>query len=454
MEKGAGEETTPSVFFLKAKGDTRKCSSSVTTMAELHTLTKKRFQDSPTIQAQTSFEYFTIDQAYSVRHKVEKISDIYEGAVLEIVMPDEKITGKRNVPESTDASEGSDFKKRKTEPPEERWVVRLRGLPWEATRDDVLNFFNNINVTNLHIIYLPNGRATGEAIVELETQEHYASALERNNQHLGHRYIEVFKSTADDMDRALGINKGVGGSGENKIPFSQSSFVVRMRGLPFSSLEEDIREFFAQVGLNALAVHIVREEGLGRPSGIAYVEFQTQADQRTALTQDRKTIGSRYIELFPSKVEELCRAMGVHGTTPLAGYATQPWAGTAGMAAATGGTSCIKMRGLPFNSTEVDITRFFQEAGVTPVRIHRKADGAESFVEFLSSTDADKAMTRQKAYMKNRYIELFRVSFQEVARTVGLAPVQPGYGGFPPGPMMGMGGMGMYYNPPTYSGSL
>merc|ERR1719461_2133004 len=98
---------------------------------------------------------------------------------------------------------------------------------------------------------------------------------------------------------------------------------------------------------------------------------------------------------------------------------------SSGQSWGAGGTTCIKMRGLPFNSTEVDITRFFQEAGVTPVRIHRKADGAEAFVEFLNAGDADKAMTRQKAYMKNRYIELFRVSFNEVARTVGLAPEMP-----------------------------
>ena len=36
------------------------------------------------------------------------------------------------------------------------------------------------------------------------------------------------------------------------------------------------------------------------------------------------------------------------------------------------------------------------EVGVTPVRIHRKADGAEAYVEFNSAYDADKAMTRHR----------------------------------------------------------
>merc|ERR1719361_154673 len=83
-------------------------------------------------------------------------------------------------------------------------------------------------------------------------------------------------------------------------------------------------------------------------------------------------------------------------------------------------STCILMRGLPYSCTESDITKFFQEIDVTPIRIHRKADGAEAYVEFYSVSDTDKAMTRHRNYIGRRYIELFRVSYEDMARTVGL----------------------------------
>eukprot|EP00471_Norrisiella_sphaerica_P001815 CAMPEP_0184492394 /NCGR_PEP_ID=MMETSP0113_2-20130426/23107_1 /TAXON_ID=91329 /ORGANISM="Norrisiella sphaerica, Strain BC52" /LENGTH=58 /DNA_ID=CAMNT_0026877165 /DNA_START=92 /DNA_END=265 /DNA_ORIENTATION=+ len=50
--------------------------------------------------------------------------------------------------------------------------------------------------------------------------------------------------------------------------------------------------------------------------------------------------------------------------------------GSAGSSAAAqryvGETFCLKMRGLPFQSTEQMITDFFKQAKVTPIRIHRK----------------------------------------------------------------------------------
>merc|ERR1712003_428793 len=83
-------------------------------------------------------------------------------------------------------------------------------------------------------------------------------------------------------------------------------------------------------------------------------------------------------------------------------------------------STCLLMRGLPYSCTESDITKFFQEIDVTPIRIHRKADGAEAYVEFYSISDTDKAMTRHRNYIGRRYIELFRVTYEDMARTVGL----------------------------------
>jgi len=86
------------------------------------------------------------------------------------------------------------------------------------------------------------------------------------------------------------------------------------------------------------------------------------------------------------------------------------------------------MLGIPFSATESDITRFFQEAKVVPIRIHRKQNGGEAFIEFNNPIDAARGMSLNKKHIGRRYIDLFRVTYQEMASVVGLSPVPPGSG--------------------------
>ena len=83
------------------------------------------------------------------------------------------------------------------------WVVRLRGLPFKATQEDVLDFFGGIEVTNglsgITLIYGRDGRPMGEAYVELPDEESQTKALHLDRERMGARYIEVFKSTKADL---------------------------------------------------------------------------------------------------------------------------------------------------------------------------------------------------------------------------------------------------------------
>lgn len=48
----------------------------------------------------------------------------------------------------------------------------------------------------------------------------------------------------------------------------------------------------------------------GRPSGTAFVEFQTAEDAQVAMSKDRQMMGTRYIEIFASTPEERARYTG------------------------------------------------------------------------------------------------------------------------------------------------
>jgi len=347
-----------------------------------------------------------------VRHKLEDLNDICEGAVIEITSPNDNKRKREN------DILGHEPKRSRSGP---RYVLRLRGLPWGCTLDDLKEFFEGIELLEAHIIMFPDGRASGEGVVEVGGPEDLEKAMGKDNEHIGTRYIEVKKSTGEDMDRAMGVCSASSVAVEN-----EQNSVIRMRGLPFSALDSDIIEFFEQECVKPVRVHIVREEGIGRPSGTAFAEFSTQEESETAMKCNRKNIGTRYIELFTSSVRDLKVTVGHTASRP--NPYNQVMTGTGGFNGGQynsssfngDGNNCVKMRGLPYSSNEQDITAFFEEAGVTPVRIHRKPDGGEAYVEFVNGNDAQIAMGRNKAHIGHRYIDLFLVSYNEVAHVVGL----------------------------------
>ena len=90
--------------------------------------------------------------------------------------------------------------------------------------------------------------------------------------------------------------------------FSSTMFTLRMRGLPFRATKEDIETFFHPLKLADVRFTVDKE---GRPSGRAYVDFNSEQDMAQALKQDGDCIGKRYIELFrdegPQETKERTR---------------------------------------------------------------------------------------------------------------------------------------------------
>ncbi len=83
-------------------------------------------------------------------------------------------------------------------------------------------------------------------------------------------------------------------------------------------------------------------------------------------------------------------------------------------------SECVEMKGIPFSASDTDVKNFFEVAYCSPVRIHRRVNGGEAYVEFQSKQEAAKAMTRNKACIGRRYIDLTSVLYEDMARTVGL----------------------------------
>ncbi|XP_077329652.1 heterogeneous nuclear ribonucleoprotein H2-like isoform X1 [Lithobates pipiens] len=344
----------------------------------------------------------------------------------------------------------------------EGYVVKIRGLPWSCSTDEIETFFSESKILNaahgIHFIYTREGRPSGEAFVEFETEDDINIALKKDRETMGHRYVEVFKSNNVEMDWVLKH------TGPNSPDTANDGF-VRLRGLPFGCSKEEIVQFFSGLEIvpNGITLPV---DFQGRSTGEAFVQFASQEIAEKALKKHKERIGHRYIEIFKSSRAEVRthydpprKLLGMQRPGPY----DRPGAGRGYSAmgrgfdrmrrgAYGGGYSgyeeyngyneygfgaeqrfgrgmsvsdnrygdgsnfqsttghCVHMRGLPYRATETDIYTFFSP--LNPVRVHIEigADGrvtGEADVEFATHEDAVAAMSKDKANMQHRYVELF-----------------------------------------------
>lgn len=96
--------------------------------------------------------------------------------------------------------------------------ARLRGLPFEATVDDVLRFFQGLVILDVVMVIRADGRGAGEALVVFSNHMSLSMALSRDKQHMGRRYIEIFQAKRIDYYHRLDcIPSGHGQTALNAI---------------------------------------------------------------------------------------------------------------------------------------------------------------------------------------------------------------------------------------------
>lgn len=291
-----------------------------------------------------------------------------------------------------------------------RHVVHLRGLPWNASTEDVANFLSPLEVDEdaIHIVH----NTRGEAYVKLRNESSLDVALKKDRNMIGRRYIEVFTSSIKDFDRAIS-DAGSKGQGDGDY-----RGVVRMRGLPWSANEGDIRTFFEGLSIQKDGIHITLNRE-GRPSGEAYVVFESEANAKDALKRDKNKIGERWIDLFEATKGE------VYSMTGGDSRQVDQSGGVSFDTTDSAYTGVVRMRGLPFEATKAEIRAFFADISVkdTDIFIVSRPDGkasGEAFVLFASEADAERALTKDKEKLGDRWIDLFPTNKGSLYQRVGV----------------------------------
>uniref|UniRef100_A0A3B3QEK8 Epithelial splicing regulatory protein 2 n=1 Tax=Paramormyrops kingsleyae TaxID=1676925 RepID=A0A3B3QEK8_9TELE len=227
---------------------------------------------------------------------------------------------------------------------ENQVIIRMRGLPFTATPEDVLGFLGpDSPVTDgdegLLFVRYPDGRPTGDAFVLFACEEYAQNALKKHKHILGKRYIELFRSTAAEVQQVL--NRYVSAplistlpppmvpvpvlATPPFLPASSTRDCVRLRGLPYSATIEDILEFMAEhtVDIKPHGVHMVLNQQ-GRPSGDAFIQMKA-ADRAFMVAQKchKKMMKDRYVEVFQCSAEEMSFVL-MGGTLNRSGLSPPP----------------------------------------------------------------------------------------------------------------------------------
>jgi len=83
--------------------------------------------------------------------------------------------------------------------------LRMRGLPFSSTKEDIAIFFKEHKSIGDSIVltYRSDGRATGEGYIAFETPDDAKEAMSLHRNTMGSRYIELFISNKEEHGRAM-----------------------------------------------------------------------------------------------------------------------------------------------------------------------------------------------------------------------------------------------------------
>lgn len=284
--------------------------------------------------------------------------------------------------------------------------ARVRGLPFEASLEDVLVFFQGLVVID---VVLVSHEDSGEAFVVFANPMDFQMGLQRDHQNMGNRYLEIFRGQRSDYYAAIASQQnqwlGVGlseTSGLGDVPPGGKDVEAEKS----SHLMKDLTPSLSFEGTTW------SESGL--PStGQSVVTQKERGPESNGGGQTYRVRGGNY------------RGRG-GGNCGGRGFKVNY---KGGMVHHGGGirdgphTGFIRMRGLPFQATKQDILDFFKDykpiesSILLTYRVDGRATG-EGYVAFRDAVDAEAAMTMQRSTIGARYIELFISNRDEHTRNM------------------------------------
>lgn len=302
--------------------------------------------------------------------------------------------------------------------------LRIRGLPFSASESDVRSFFENFNLEEVYLLSDFTGKSKGEGFVRLSSAEEASQAqFALNRKNLGRRYVEIFPADAADMESSVVAERRV----QLDTPF------IRIRGFSFpkeatpDAARAYVTSFLAQPPANLSIppsqVQLVCFEG-GICSGEAIVRLPSPSLAPSALKLHRSPLprmrGHHRSPSTPPRLADVFQITDSEQEVLVAEMAKIP-------AKRPPSHNLLRLRGLPFSTTEADVGNFLAGFSIKEGGIHLVATSegrltGDALVEFGTAADSSAALLRHGTRLGHRFIEVLALTQGELKTATSFLP--------------------------------
>lgn len=288
-------------------------------------------------------------------------------------------------------------------------MVKLKGLPFRASAQDIQEFFSGLTLDPSLGVLLKrcqDGRPNGEAYVAFNSTEEAKKSLEKDRAvfaaRFGDRFVRVYPAHDSDLPSVVAAI-----SQERNASMAADS-VVKMRSLPFEATQLDVIQFFHSYALKPDGVQLILHSDC-KSAGEAFIDFDSPAEAARAISEKDQQVfcqekfGGRFVRLVAVSREEMLSTLALR----------------------FGGEGIMKMKGIPFQATFAEVRNFFagykiKSGGVSFIMRDDGRPSGMAFIEFSSAQEALRAMEKERHQFGpeygDRYCILKLVSRQEMSK--------------------------------------
>lgn len=282
--------------------------------------------------------------------------------------------------------------------------IVIRGLPFEATREEIIRFFD-VDDEFLTVPTWPDsGRCKGVAFVEcasIEEKERLQGFEGQEFEADGNRRVVSIRDFEERSPRNRGrrnrrqnnVQRDERSDNDDNLVFTENSQTDRevyVSNVSFDATEDDFHSHFGECG-EIEEVTIPTLYTSGRPKGFAFVRFTTQDGRNAALKLDGTSLINRTIGVREN------RGRAQKGL----GQRRERRKRQSGLSEKPPGCTTVFVGNLPWTTDEDDLMNLFsQKCGpILSARIVRQSWTKRSrgfgYVEFQNEADVDSAVQLQ-----------------------------------------------------------
>ncbi|XP_034020385.1 RNA-binding protein 12 [Thalassophryne amazonica] len=192
---------------------------------------------------------------------------------------------------------GRDQRGRSRSPHRHEFCIYLKGLPYEADKKQLKEFFKNLSIVedSVYIAYGPTGRATGEGFLEFKTEQDYKTALGAHMQYMGNRFIQVHPVSRKGMLEKIDMirkRETDHSDGKNHDPMKAPRNCAHISNIPYNISKKDVRAFLEGIGIYEDSLKVLTDSQ-GNGLGQAIFQLRSEEDAHKAERLHRQKLNGR-----------------------------------------------------------------------------------------------------------------------------------------------------------------